>query len=108
MSLANIALPLTNSFIGEFMMFNGLFSHNIWMAGVALISIILAAVYTLWMVQKVFYGEVRATVANALEVSSNAKLMLVILVVIVVAFGVYPKPLLDLTNETVKLVAQIK
>lgn len=53
MAFANIALPLTNAFIGEFLMFNGLFHYNIWITAVAGISIILAAVYTLNMVQKV-------------------------------------------------------
>ncbi len=109
MSLANIALPLTNSFIGEFMMFNGLFQYNYWMAGIAGISIILAAVYTLWMIQKIFYGEVRGAVSGAMEVTTNTKLMLVILVVLVVVFGVYPKPLINITNDNpAKIVAQLK
>ena len=55
-ALANIALPLTNAFVGEFLMFNGLFRYNIWMAAAAGVSVILAAVYTLNMVQKVLYG----------------------------------------------------
>ncbi|MEJ7589610.1 MAG: NADH-quinone oxidoreductase subunit M [Ferruginibacter sp.] len=50
-AFANIALPLTNAFVGEFMMFGGLFKFNIWYAAVAGLSIILAAVYTLNMVQ---------------------------------------------------------
>ncbi|MEO8172639.1 MAG: NADH-quinone oxidoreductase subunit M, partial [Sediminibacterium sp.] len=56
MAFANIALPLTNAFVGEFLMFNGLFHYNIWITAVAGISVILAAVYTLNMVQKVLYG----------------------------------------------------
>jgi NADH-quinone oxidoreductase subunit M len=59
MAFANIALPLTNSFVGEFLMFNSVFHHNKILGAVAAISIILAAVYTLWMVQKIFYGELR-------------------------------------------------
>ena len=51
LAFANVALPLTNAFVGEFLMFNGLFQYNIWIAGVAGISIILGAVYTLNMVQ---------------------------------------------------------
>jgi NADH-quinone oxidoreductase subunit M len=56
-AFGNIALPLTNAFVGEFMMFGGLFKFNIWYTAFAGLSIILAAVYTLNMVQKVFYGE---------------------------------------------------
>ena len=101
MAFANIALPLTNAFIGEFLMFNGLFSYNIWIAAVAGISIILAAVYTLNMVQKVFYGNTSAVTENAADISSNIKLALVVLVVVVIALGVYPQPMIDLTKDTV-------
>lgn len=52
MGLANVALPLTNAFVGEFMMFNGLFHYNWVVAAAAGISIILAAVYTLRMIEK--------------------------------------------------------
>ncbi len=109
MALANVALPLTNSFIGEFLMFNSVFRHNVWLGSVACISIILAAVYTLWMVQKVFYGEIREGDSKELRVPVNTKLMLVILVVMVIGFGVYPQPMINLTSDTVtKLIAQIK
>ncbi len=101
MAFANIALPLTNAFVGEFLMFNGLFSYNIWIAAIAGISIILAAVYTLNMVQKVFYGKTTAVTENATDISGNIKLALVVLVVVVIALGVYPQPMIDLTKDTV-------
>lgn len=101
MAFANIALPLTNAFVGEFLMFNGLFSYNIWIAAIAGISIILAAVYTLNMVQKVFYGNTTAVTENATDISGNIKLALVVLVVVVIALGVYPQPMIDLTKDTV-------
>jgi len=101
MALANIALPLTNAFIGEFLMFNGLFSYNIWIAAIAGISIILAAVYTLNMVQKVFYGNTTVVTENAIDISGHIKLALVVLVVVVIALGVYPQPMIDLTKDTV-------
>lgn len=101
MAFANIALPLTNAFIGEFLMFNGLFSYNIWIAAIAGISIILGAVYTLNMVQKIFYGNTTAATENAVDISGNIKLALVVLVVIVIALGVYPQPMMDLTRDAV-------
>jgi NADH-quinone oxidoreductase subunit M len=103
MALANIALPLTNAFVGEFLMFNGLFQHNVWMAAVAGISIILAAVYTLNMVQKIFYGDTVAATANAVEVSSNVKLTLAILAIVIIVLGVYPQPLINLVTQGSKL-----
>ena len=100
-ALANIALPLTNAFVGEFMMFSGLFKFSIIYAAVALLCIILAAVYTLNMVQKVFYGEANAITEKMQEISLNQKLMLAVLVVFIFLFGVYPQPILDLTKDTV-------
>jgi NADH-quinone oxidoreductase subunit M len=109
MCFANVALPLTNSFIGEFLMFNSVFRHSVVLGAIACISIILAAVYTLWMVQKVFYGDVRDPDNKELKVALNTKLMLVVLVIMVIVFGVYPQPMIDLTSDTVtKLIAQIK
>jgi NADH-quinone oxidoreductase subunit M len=101
-ALANIALPLTNAFIGEFMMFAGIYKHNVWMAAVAGISIILAAVYTLNMIQKVFYGNANATVENVTDISFNEKLGLGLIIIMIFVFGVFPQPMIDLAKEAVK------
>ncbi len=101
MALANIALPLTNAFIGEFLMFNGLFRYNIWMAAIAGISVILAAVYTLNMVQKVLYGDQSAATANATEISGNVQWTLSLLAIGIFLLGVYPQPIIDLTKDTI-------
>ncbi len=101
MALANIALPLTNAFVGEFLMFNGLFSYNIWIAAVAGISIILAAVYTLNMVQKIIYGNLSARTENAIDLPLNVKFALVIIALLVIVFGVFPQPMIELTKDSV-------
>jgi NADH-quinone oxidoreductase subunit M len=106
-ALANIALPLTNAFVGEFMMFNGLFKFNVWYAAFAGISIILAAVYTLNMVQKVFYGETNAVTATVKEIALNEKITLAVIVVAIFLTGLYPQPMLDLTKNAVKLIVGI-
>jgi NADH-quinone oxidoreductase subunit M len=103
-ALANIALPLTNAFVGEFMMFNGLFTFNVWLAGIAGISIILAAVYTLNMVQKVFYGESNTLTAAIKEISWNEKIILSVIVVAIFMVGVFPQPLFNLTKDAVTLI----
>ena len=100
-ALANIALPLTNAFVGEFMMFNGLFKFNFWFTAVAGLSIILAAVYTLNMVQKVFYGEANAITINMQDITFSQKFILAVLVLFIFLFGVYPQPIFDLTKDTV-------
>ncbi|HQW84894.1 MAG TPA: NADH-quinone oxidoreductase subunit M, partial [Ferruginibacter sp.] len=96
-ALANIALPLTNAFVGEFMMFSGLFKFNMIFAAIALLCIILAAAYTLNMVQKVFYGEANLITEKMLDITFNQKLVLTVLVIFIFLFGVYPQPVFELT-----------
>jgi NADH-quinone oxidoreductase subunit M len=99
-SLANIALPLTNGFIGEFMLFNGLFrgdtAGHIAIMVVAGLSVILGAVYTLNMIQKTAYGNV-AKMVIAKDMSVNEIVGLAVIISLIIFLGVYPKPLLDLT-----------
>lgn len=101
-ALANIALPLTNAFIGEFAMFTGLYEYNAWYAAIAGISIILAAVYTLNMVQKVFYGPDNILTKVVSLVTAKQKIVLTLIVVFIFVLGIYPKPVFDLTATTVK------
>ena len=108
LAFANIALPLTNAFIGEFLLFNGLFQYNIWIAAAAGVSIILGAIYTLQMVQKVLFGEVSAVTANATEINCYSKWVLIAIVIAVIALGVYPQPLIDLTKDSVNALLVIK
>jgi NADH-quinone oxidoreductase subunit M len=103
MALANISLPLTNSFVGEFLMFNGIFNsgvtkYNILFAALAGLSIILGAVYTLNMVQKIIFGNTGTLTENTHDINRNEKLALGLLVLIIFSFGVYPQPLLNLTG----------
>jgi len=100
-AFANIGLPLTNAFIGEFMMFSGLFQYSKWYAAIAGISIILAAVYTLNMIQKVFYGETNMATASVKDISLNEKVVLAVIVVLIFLGGVYPQPMLNLGKESV-------
>ena len=101
-ALANIAMPLTNAFVGEFLMFNGLFILNPWIAAFAGISIILAAIYTLNMVQKVAYGEISEKINNMPAPNKAAQGVLIILLIIVFVTGVYPQPLFTLTADTLE------
>jgi NADH-quinone oxidoreductase subunit M len=100
-ALANIALPLTNAFIGEFTMFTGLFQYSKWYTAIAGISIILAAIYTLNMVQKVFYGEVTLSTASALIVTNKQRIILSVIVIFILVVGIYPQPVFDLTKSTI-------
>ncbi len=107
-ALANIALPLTNAFIGEFLMFSGLYKFNIWYTAVAGIGIILAAIYTLNMIQKVFYGNTNSITESVKDISWNEKLILGFIVCLIFVIGVYPQPLIDITKESVTILLSKK
>jgi NADH-quinone oxidoreductase subunit M len=109
-SLANIALPLTNGFVGEFMLFNGLFAGDggamhIGVMVVAGLGIILGAVYTLNMIQKSAYGNVTEMVVKK-DLSINEYAGLAIIISLILFLGVYPKPLLDLTAGMAEMIVR--
>lgn len=106
-SFANIALPLTNGFIGEFMLFHGIFQggsvyHMIYMA-IAGLGIILGAVYTLNMVQKTAFGNASAMIVSK-DMTLNESIAMALIVVLVLFLGVYPKPLLELTHGIAQVI----
>jgi NADH-quinone oxidoreductase subunit M len=101
-AFANIALPLTNAFIGEFLMFNSLFQFNPWIAAAAGVSVVLAAIYTLNMVQKCAYGEVSEKINKMQSPNVPAQFVLIVLLIVVIISGVYPAPFFDLTADTLK------
>jgi len=108
-ALANVALPLTNAFIGEFLLFSGVYvskatQYNVVFTVVAAITIILSAVYTLNMIQRVFFGNTNTLTEKAKDIRLNEKVVLAVIVVLIVVIGVYPKPMLNLTKETVDLI----
>jgi len=102
-ALANIALPLTNAFAAELLMFSGIYKFNPWYAAISGISIILAAVYTLNMIQKVFYGNINPLTDSVKDISLHVKVILGVLVLIIFIMGIYPQPVIDLTKEAVNV-----
>lgn len=99
-AFANIALPLTNGFIGEFMLFHGIFSsanpnHIIYMA-IAGLGIILGAIYTLNMVQKVAYGPDKELAIS--DMNKNEWVSMIIVVAMIIAIGVYPTLIYQFIN----------
>ncbi|MBZ0098888.1 MAG: NADH-quinone oxidoreductase subunit M, partial [Taibaiella sp.] len=92
-ALANIALPLTNGFVGEFMLFNGLFvsgsQYHIVFMVIAGLGIILGAVYTLNMVQRTAYGETVAMKTGG-DLAASEYIGLAIIIGLIILLGVYP------------------
>jgi len=100
-AFANVALPLSNSFVSEFLMLNGLFEFNKWFAAFACLGIVLSATYMLAMVQKTFYGKTNALTEQVSKISAGQGIVLFVLVVAVLALGIYPEPVIHLTQSTV-------
>jgi NADH-quinone oxidoreductase subunit M len=106
-TLANIALPLTNAFIGEFLMFSGIYSsktsaYSVVFVVTAATTIILSAVYMLNMIQRVFYGSTNALTEKTVDISNYEKFVLGFIVLLILIIGVYPEPLFRLTQSTVE------
>lgn len=106
-ALANVALPLTNAFVGEFLMFNGLFQFNVWYAAAGGISIILSAVYTLRMIQNVFFGNTNERTVQASDINLREQLSLIVIVAAIFVMGIYPQPVFELAKDTVSVLLTI-
>lgn len=100
-ALANIGLPLTNSFASEFLMLTGLFHFNKWLAAFACTGVILSAVYMLNMMKNVFYGKMNNLTEKATEMTGVQKLALSVIVIFILVLGIYPQLVLHLTEGTV-------
>jgi len=99
--LASIALPLTNGFIGEFLLLNGLFQiSHVW-AAIGGLTIIFGAVYMLRAYQKIALGEGNPRTLTFRDLSFSEKTVLIPLLLVVFWIGIYPKPLLDLVEPSV-------
>ena len=101
-AMANAGLPGTSGFVGEFMVILGALQKNFWFAFLASTTLILGAAYTLWMVKRVFFGEIaNVHVAELIDINQRELLILGTLAILVIGFGVYPQPITEMTHATV-------
>lgn len=100
--LGTVALPLTNGFVGEFLLLNGVFQYSHLMALFAGFTVVLGAVYMLRSYQGIMLGESNSTTASFGELAGTDKAVLIVICVIIIGLGVYPKPLNDLAEPAVK------
>ncbi len=108
-SMANAGLPGTSGFVGEFMVILASFKASFWIAFLAGTTLILGAAYTLWMMKRVMFGEVaNDNVAALQDVNGREILILGSLVFMVLLFGLWPAPLVEVMQVTIEnLVAHI-
>jgi NADH-quinone oxidoreductase subunit M len=99
--LGTVALPLTNGFVGEFLLLKGVFNYNIWIAAVAGLTIIFGAAYMLRMYKNVMQGETNALTAVFADISGSEKLVLAIICVLIIGIGIYPQPILHISEAAV-------
>jgi NADH-quinone oxidoreductase subunit M len=102
--LGSVALPLTNGFVGEFLLINGVYQYGAWVAAFAGLTVILGAVYMLRSYQAIMLGERRDSAIAFGSLASSDKWVLYIICFFIIAFGVYPKPLNDLAEEGTKAI----
>jgi NADH-quinone oxidoreductase subunit M len=101
-TLANIGLPGTSGFVGEFLSLIGTFRINTWVATLATLGTILSAAYALWLYRKVVFGKLeKPSLFNIRDLGWREMVILAPLVVLTIVFGVYPKPVLDLSAASV-------
>jgi NADH-quinone oxidoreductase subunit M len=102
--LGSVALPLTNGFVGEFLLINGVYQYGAWVAAFAGLTVILGAVYMLRSYQAIMLGEKKDSAIAFGSLASSDKWVLYIICFAIIAFGVYPKPLNDLAEEGTKAI----
>ncbi len=100
--LGSVALPLTNGFVGEFLLLNSLYQYQIGFAIPAGLTVILGAVYMLRSYQKIMLGETTQYTQNFAPLTLNEKTILVLVSVLILIFGLFPNVLLNTSELAVK------
>ena len=108
-TLANVGLPGTSGFVGEVLVIIGAFQESAIYAGIAALTLILGAAYTLRMYKRVIYGKiVNEAVSTLTDLNIQEKITLGLLAILVLLIGVWPFPLLDMMHPSVEhLISQI-
>jgi NADH-quinone oxidoreductase subunit M len=102
-TMANVGLPGTSGFIGEFMTLLGTFKVSIPTAFFAATGLILSAAYALWLYRKVIFGAlVKPSLMSIKDLSFRECVTLFPLVALTILFGFYPKPVLDMSAASVQ------
>ncbi|ADZ70506.1 NADH-quinone oxidoreductase subunit M [Polymorphum gilvum] len=101
-TMANVGLPGTSGFVGEFLTLMGAFEVNTWVALIATTGVILSAAYALFLYRRVVFGALdKESLKSITDLSFREQAILVPMIVLTVLFGFYPAPILDVTQASV-------
>jgi NADH-quinone oxidoreductase subunit M len=101
-TLANVGLPGTSGFVGEFLSLIGTFKVNNWVATLATLGTILSAAYALWLYRKIIFGTLeKPALFNIRDIGWREIAIMTPLIVLTIVLGVYPKPVLDISSASV-------
>ena len=102
-AMANVGLPGTSGFVGEFMVILAVIQANIWYGVLAASTLVVGAAYTLWMVKRVFWGAISNPAVETLQdINGREFLLLAILAVAILALGLYPQPLIEVIHTSIE------
>ena len=106
-TMANVGLPGTSGFVGEFLTLVGIFQVNTWVALVATSGVILSAAYALWLYRRVVLGDlIKESLKSISDMGSRERAIFAPLVVMTLLLGVYPKLVTDITGPSVAALVQ--
>jgi NADH-quinone oxidoreductase subunit M len=106
-AMANSGLPATSGFVGEFFVILGAVQYNFWVAFLASTTLIFGAAYSLWMYKRVMFGAVaNEHVAGLTDLNRREFWMLMLMALLVLLMGLYPKPFTDITEASIDALLQ--
>ena len=101
-TMANVGLPGTSGFVGEFLTLMGMFQANTWVAAVATSGVILSAAYALWLYRRVVFGDlIKESLKSITDMTVRERAIFAPLVVMTILLGVYPSLVIDITGPAV-------
>ncbi|MCA3508017.1 MAG: NADH-quinone oxidoreductase subunit M [Rhodobacter sp.] len=101
-TMANVGLPGTSGFIGEFLTLAGIFQVNTWVAAVATSGVILSAAYALWLYRRVVFGDlIKESLRSITDMTAREKAIFAPLIAMTLLLGIYPSLVTDITGPTV-------
>ena len=100
-TMANVGLPGTSGFIGEFLTLMGAFQVNTWVAAVAATGVIFSAGYALWLYRRVVFGDlIKESLKAMTDMSARERLIFAPLIVMTILLGVYPSLVTDVIGHS--------